>query len=213
MISVGVDIPRLGLMIVKSQPKSTSEYIQATSRIGRDSARSPGIVLTVYSATRPRDRSHYESFQSYHSTLYRAVEPATITPYSPPARDRALHAALVLALRQALGWIEPRDASCFDPDDPAQESIIRILKERCLMACRPDERDELTKQLEYLIEEWRAYLQEPGPPVSFSDARQFRGLLAQFPNDGGAVQGLWPTLNSMRHVDGEVAIQVRGEVS
>ena len=211
MISVGVDIARLGLMIVKGQPKSTAEYIQATSRVGRDLKRPPGIVLTVYAATRPRDRSHYETFQSDHMALYRAVEPATVTPYSPPARDRALHAALVLALRHVLGWIEPRDASQFDVNDPQQSLIVRMLKDRCLMACRPDERDEVAEHLKSLTSEWSGLVKEPGPPLSFSDARQFRGLLAQFPSDGAEPNGRWPTLNSMRHVDGEVQFSVRGQ--
>ena len=210
MISVGVDISRLGLMIVKGQPKATSEYIQATSRVGRDKRRLPGIVLTLYAATRPRDRSHYESFQSYHTALYRAVEPATVTPYSAPARERALHAGLVLALRHILGWIEPRDARQFDTNDPEQSRILRRLKDRYVMACRADERNEVMVHLDALAREWTALVNEPGPPLSFTDARQFRGLLAQFPNDGDTVEG-WPTLNSMRHVDGEVVFQVRGE--
>jgi hypothetical protein len=79
------------------------------------------------------------------------------------------------------------------------------------MACRPDERDEVAKHLESLTSEWSRLVKEPGPPLSFSDARQFRGLLAQFPSDGEEPDGLWPTLNSMRHVDGEVAFSVRGE--
>lgn len=211
MISVGVDIGRLGLMIIKGQPKSTSEYIQASSRVGRDARRLPGVIVSLYSAMRPRDRSHYETFQSYHSALYRAVEPATVTPYSPPARERALHAGLVLALRHILAWVEPRSAGQFDASDPQQSVIIRRLRDRCLLSCRPDEREEIVAHLERLTQEWTDFINEPGPPASFSDARQFRGLLAQFPSDGEDATGHWPTLNSMRHVDGEVAFAVRGE--
>ena len=211
MISAGVHIARLGLMIVKGQPKATSEYIQASSRVGRDRRRLPGIVVVLYSATRPRDRSHYETFQPYHQSLYRAVEPATVTPFSPPARDRALHAGLVLALRHTLAWIEPRDAGQFDPTDPDQASIIRVFRTRLLAACREDERAELQMHLDALLSDWARWRDEPGPPLSFSDAPQFHSLLAQFPNDGGGATGHWPTLNSMRHVDGEVAFGIRGE--
>lgn len=96
MISVGVDVPRLGLMVVAGQPKYTSEYIQATSRIGR---RFPGLVVTVYNWARPRDLSHYERFEHYHSTLYQQVEALSVTPFSPRAIDRGLTALLVSFLR------------------------------------------------------------------------------------------------------------------
>ena len=96
MISVGVDIDRLGLMVVMGQPQSTSEYIQATSRVGR---RYPGLVVTLFNAARSRDRSHYESFVSYHSALYRQVESTSVTPFSPRARDRGLHAVLIALAR------------------------------------------------------------------------------------------------------------------
>lgn len=212
MISVGVDIGRLGLMIVKGQPKTTAEYIQATSRVGRDAKRRPpGIVMSLYSPFRPRDRSHYEGFQAYHQALYRAVEPTTVTPYSAPARDRTLHAGLVLALRHAMGWEQPRQASEFDPEDPVQASVISTYEERVLRACPEDERTETRNHLRRLVKEWADEAKAAkNAPLSFASLKQFRALLTTFPRGEGS-EGLWPTLNSMRHVDGETPFEVRGE--
>jgi hypothetical protein len=98
MISVGLDITRLGLMVVLGQPRTTAEYIQATSRVGRDDAR-PGLVVTLLNLHRPRDRSHYERFEAWHRTFYRAVEASSITPFSPRAVDRGLPAVVVALAR------------------------------------------------------------------------------------------------------------------
>ncbi|MEW6688426.1 MAG: DISARM system helicase DrmA [Pseudomonadota bacterium] len=106
MISVGLDIIRLGLMVVLGQPKASAEYIQATSRVGRDPTK-PGLVVTLLNVHKPRDRSHYERFETYHATFYRAVEATSVTPFSPRALDRALAAALVALVRQGRKEMTP----------------------------------------------------------------------------------------------------------
>ncbi|MCC5670556.1 hypothetical protein LC653_43995 [Nostoc sp. CHAB 5784] len=98
MISVGLDITRLGLMVVLGQPKTTAEYIQATSRVGRE-AEKPGLVVTLLNIHRPRDRSHYERFQIWHDTFYRTVEASSVTPFSPRAIDRGLSGVTVALAR------------------------------------------------------------------------------------------------------------------
>ena len=106
MISVGLDIPRLGLMVVQSQPKTHAEYIQATSRVGREDER-PGLVVTLLNANKPRDRSHYERFRHYHETFYRSVEVASVTPFSARALDRGFSGALVGLARHAEAALTP----------------------------------------------------------------------------------------------------------
>ena len=110
MISVGLDIGRLGLMVVQGQPKTAAEYIQATSRVGREALK-PGLVVTLLNIHKPRDRTHYEQFRAFHMSFYRAVEATSVTPFAPRALDRALAATLVAALRHVDPDLTPNKAA------------------------------------------------------------------------------------------------------
>lgn len=109
MISVGVDIERLGLMVVAGQPKSVNEYIQASSRVGRDAKR-PGLVVTVFNTHKPRDRSYYERFAAFHDCFYRFVEATSVTPFSGPALERGLAGVLVGLVRHTDATLTPPNA-------------------------------------------------------------------------------------------------------
>jgi ATP-dependent helicase YprA (DUF1998 family) len=208
MISVGVDVHRLGLMIVKGQPKGNAEYIQASSRVGRARQRPPGIVITLYTGFRPRDRSHFETFQAFHQALYRAVEPSSVTPFSPPALDRTLHAGLVMVVRHLLQLTDVQDARRFDAT--AAEPIISEFLHRLQSAARSDEKSSIGARLTKLVVDWKEEATDSsGPPLVFySNSVQFRSLLKMFEHRDA--NGLWPTLNSMRHVDGETRFEIAG---
>lgn len=100
MFGTGVDVPRLGLMVVHGQPKSTSSYIQATGRVGRERG---ALVTTFLRATRPRDLVHYEFFLGYHLQMHRFVEPVTVMPFAPGALDRGSGPVAVTILRNRGG--------------------------------------------------------------------------------------------------------------
>ena len=125
MISVGLDIQRLGLMVVLGQPKAHAEYIQATSRVGRDDAR-PGLVLTLLNVHKPRDRSHYERFRHYHETFYRSVEVGSVTPFAARALDRGFAGALVGLSRHAEAALTP-------PEGAARINEVRVRLEGFLL--------------------------------------------------------------------------------
>ena len=130
MISVGLDITRLGLMVVLGQPKATAEYIQATSRVGRDDQR-PGLVVTLLNIHRPRDRSHYERFKYWHDTFYRSVEATSVTPFSPRALDRGLAGVTVALCRLGHAAMTPaKGAQLIREYRHELDDMIKFLVER-----------------------------------------------------------------------------------
>ena len=198
MISVGVDIDRLGLMVVAGQPQSTAEYIQSTSRVGR---RHPGLVVTMLNAAKSRDRSHYESFVGFHSALYRQVEASSVTPFSPRARDRGLHAVLVALARLTNTELRPNQSAGEISDHrPALESLVELIVNRA-RAVDETEAQHTAAHLRQIINDWESQAEE-GSSLFFNNPRVPESSLLHAADDFDADDG-FPTLWSLRDVDAE----------
>lgn len=202
ILSVGVDKPRLGLMLMNGQPKTTSEYIQATSRVGR--GETPGLIFTHYSAAKPRDRSHYETFTSYHDAIYRFVEPVSVTPWALPARDKGLPAAFIASVRHTIegasGQHEATVACNFQ--NKKQLNVLRdeFIK-RCSF-CDPQEQEDLKEALDSIIDSWSRL---SGDNLKYAN-RNIKKLdkAAKYllrPNGTDPKFGEWVGPDSMRDVD------------
>jgi hypothetical protein len=206
MISVGMDIPRLGIMVVNAQPKTLSEYIQATSRIGRGEV--PGIVVTMYNSMRARDRSHFETFETWHRCMYRDVEATSVTPFASRAQDKALHAVLVALVRHTILGMDRNPVL----DDLRRADVERIaaLIEQRVARVDPAELPAVSQKLKRLIDQWSS---RPDLQVYWDDYDRRTSLLmsaeqyaakADVDSDldaEGARRALWPTPNSMREVE------------
>lgn len=212
MISVGIDVARLNVMLMVGQPKLTSEYIQASSRVGRSY---PGVVFIQYDATKSRDRSHYERFCSYHQSFYRFVEPTGATPFSKPARERALHSVLTAMLRQKAGLYEDKDAMNFDEKYLA-DSIsdieafivdrVKGINERS-SGQSSDNIEDIQKEMQEFFDTWQRYVDECETDTLYFGRKYMvtppaaggRRLLRQYHSQGK--DEALDTLTSMRNVD------------
>jgi hypothetical protein len=186
MISVGLDIPRLGLMTVQGQPKTAAEYIQATSRVGRDSTR-PGLVVTLLNLHKPRDRTHYEQFRAFHASFYRAVEATSVTPFSPRALDRALAAVIVAAARRADPDLSPSTAVAELQSHPGVRTVVTDTLRRRAQAAGVDDAaiERAVERAGELFDEWQEVADEQtsaGSPFTYEDGAAQRRLL-QYPLD------------------------------
>ncbi|ETK36576.1 DISARM system helicase DrmA [Microbispora sp. ATCC PTA-5024] len=211
MLQVGVDVSRFGLMVMTGQPKNTAEYIQASSRVGRDAAR-PGLVITLYNWSRPRDLAHYEDFEHYHATFYRQVEALSVTPYTARALDRGTTAAFVAAVRNVEeAHSRNRDAEDVDLNGGAVTRFVERFLTRAEVAGSPRGRQALDERLKTLTDLWNAakqgaarlgYERKKGHAKEIVDGLLYR-----------AGNGRWDARtvgNSMRETENEINLLLPG---
>ena len=222
MISVGIDVARLNVMLMVGQPKLTSEYIQASSRVGRQY---PGIVFTLYDGVRSRDRSHYEQFRAYHEAFYKHVEPTGVTPFSGPARDRALHAIIIGMLRILESSLSAeKDVGEFDQSVYAGriDEICQYILRRNSDICRrvsPNSDNEgylLEEEMQTVIDRWQRFAENDELELYYGERFMVmppkngeKRLMKVF--NAQSVRGEHPfeTMTSMRSVDGTIQGNIR----
>ena len=227
MLQVGVDVPRLGLMLVVGQPKNTAEYIQATSRVGRDANR-PGLVVTLGNWARPRDLAHYEQFRHFHETFYARVEPLSVTPFSVTAVDRGLDGALVAAARVTQagtreGLNPEHDAGNASTQRETLTKLASALTDRVTAAGGEDAARYTASRLEARLSEWRRREKDAagrGGELVYergADDARFFALLRSAESAGGHTpqrdEAPFVVAGSMREVQPEINLLVSPDPS
>lgn len=216
IIEVGVDIGRLSLMTIVGQPKTTAQYIQVSGRVGRTPEK-PGLILTIYGASKARDRSHFEKFISYHEKLYAQVEPTSVTPFSGPALERALHALIVGYLHQTLP--ESKLKSSWPIPNVEVADIIQKIKNRVRVIYQHShDLDYILRDVEEYAEEfirkWKSY-----ETARWEAKEGEMGLLYRAGSyvDSAVVKRSFKTPQSMRNVDleckGVIAYPMQKDIS
>ena len=205
MVSVGVDVQRLGLMVVNGQPKTTAEYIQATSRVGR---RYPGMVCTVLNWARPRDLSHYETFEHYHATFYRHVEALSVTPYAPRAVDRGLTGMVASLIRLRSLELNKNEAAgnLTSPVHPQAVLAGKAIASRAWSVTDDsDVKDRVEQMIAERLDRWAQEAQRGGRRLGYKGRRDGAtvGLLRK---PGNETWGMFTTPTSMREVEPDVSL-------
>ncbi|MGW2540709.1 DISARM system helicase DrmA [Kitasatospora sp. NPDC001574] len=222
MLQVGVDVTRLGLMLVVGQPKNTAEYIQASSRVGRDRAR-PGLVVALGNWARPRDLAHFEQFRHYHETFYQQVEALSVTPFSVTSLERGLDGVLVSTARvlQAVRRqsLSPEEgAARIEAERPFATGLIDALVRRIGRASDEDAAERARQRLENRLDQWgkrRKYLEEQRKSLVYervTDDSRHDALMMSAENakSGFDARDAAPFIvaNSMREVQPEINLLV-----
>ena len=202
MLSVGVDVNRLGLMAVNGQPKGTAEYIQATSRVGRSF---PGLVCTVLTWARPRDLSHYETFEHYHATFYKHVEAQSVTPFSPRAMDRGLTGSLLSLMRLENDEFSPNEGAGQLAMSNQAEIVdaIKVLATRAGNVAEDNSRKQLAEtELKERADEWAKEVSKGGRILAYEKRGPEKDkTVALIKSPGLQAWDNWTVPMSMREVE------------
>ncbi|MHA4809923.1 helicase-related protein [Flavitalea flava] len=193
MFSVGIDIKRLNIMLMNGQPRNVAEYIQASSRVGRDKE---GIVFNLLDPNRSREKSYFENYVPFNNAYYKFVEPLSITPYTEITLDKALNSILICYVRHKKGYFEDKDAKDFDGN---------IDELKVFLSLRIKNKSQLSyalNKLDILNEEWQQKRQELD--LKYKGAENENHNLIQKSTNLDD----WSLMQSMREIDTNSLIKI-----
>ena len=212
MLQVGVDVSRFGLMLVNGQPKNTAEYIQASSRVGRDPNR-PGLVVTLYNWTRPRDLAHFEDFEHYHATFYRQVEPLSVTPYTRRSLDRTTAGALVAAIRQYQDtFSRNRDAQDVPVRGPEVTDVVERMLARAQVVGLDRARGYLEERINSFLDTWERLADDETQRLGYEERKKGEPLEGLIVRAGSGPWGERTVAMSMRETENEINLLVPADL-
>ncbi|MBR6985507.1 MAG: helicase [Ruminococcus sp.] len=220
MISVGIDVARLNVMLMVGQPKLTSEYIQATSRVGRSY---PGVAFILYDGAKSRDRSHYEQYKAYHESFYKHVEPTGVTPFSQPARERAMHSVVIAILRNTVPDLSEEN-NAFNYSKELYRNEVKEVEEYIINRCDSinkmvnpkltSEAENITEELTHFFERWEDLSDQYdkdhfgyGEKFMVKNPTEADGCLLKAYNTRPYDQAI-DTMTSLRNVDKTIASNI-----
>jgi hypothetical protein len=152
MISVGLDVSRLGIMLINGMPPNTAEYIQASSRVAR---KNEGVVFTLYDPFNTRDISFYEDFVQFHKTFYKQVEPLSVTPFAENALDKMLFTMILAYFRHTTQYTANNTANALINDDVKSELKTNLHKIFSAHKFAEQDLELINEKIEEILKSWR----------------------------------------------------------
>jgi superfamily II DNA/RNA helicase len=152
MISVGLDVGRLGVMVMNGMPPNTAEYIQASSRVAR---KNEGLVITLYDPFNSRDLSYYEDFVQFHKTFYKQVEPLSVTPFAENALDKMLFTLVLAYFRHTTQYTSNDTANALIDDNvknALRSNLITLFKNHQFAQ---NDLQLITEKLDDILRDWK----------------------------------------------------------
>jgi hypothetical protein len=214
MVSVGLDVGRLGIMLMNGMPPNTAEYIQASSRVAR---KKEGIVFTLFDPNNTRDLSYFEDFVPFHKTFYKQVEPISVTPFAENVLDRLLFTAVLTYFRHKLGFADNKQPYCLIENGNRQQLVDELnnIFNKHIFADNED-KQLVASKIAHLIQQWE-YKIQASPPLSRDGGLYYYGgkqetekkknLLKPIQEQSNA-EDVLIGMQSMRSVEPSVSIRI-----
>jgi len=215
MISVGLDVGRLGIMLMNGMPPNTAEYIQASSRVAR---KNEGVVFSLFDPNNTRDLSYFEDFVPFHKTFYKQVEPISVTPFAENALDKLLFTSMVTYFRHKLGFADNKMPYALlenNNKEKLESELITIFNSHTFADV--EDKRLLVGEISNLIQNWE-YKIQASPPPSRDGGLYYYGGKQETEKKKNLLKPIQERLNandklvgmqSMRSVEPSVSINIK----